>query len=89
VLVLTAGKFGERWMSLQTFDVGGYSDGSAGSTLSLDDVRGKPGSEIRCVYVQATESSGAGTTPAIAKLVRALPDTLLIVDESGTGNESS
>ena len=38
--------------------------------------------EIRCVYLQATESSTGARhdVEAIAKLVRALPDTLLVVD---------
>ena len=84
VLVLTAGKFGERWVSL------GKAFGCAietvtapyGDTISLDEVRAKLTPEIRCVYVQATESStGARHDVAgIAKLVRVLPDTLLVVD---------
>ncbi len=84
VLVLTAGKFGERWISL------GKAFGCAvealsapyGQTLSLEDVRAKLSSDIRCVYVQATESSTGARhdVEGIAKLVRALPDTLLVVD---------
>ncbi len=84
VLALTAGKFGERWVSL------GKAFGCAvetvtapyGATFSPDAVREKLKPEIRCVYVQATESS-TGTRhdlEAIAKLVRAHPDTLLVVD---------
>src|ERR1019366_10567831 len=53
-----------------------------GETISLDEVRRKLTPEIRCVYVQATESpTGARRdVEAIAKLVRALPDTLFVVD---------
>jgi aspartate aminotransferase-like enzyme len=57
-----------------------------GETFSLDEVRRKLTPEIRCVYVQATESSTGARhdVEAIAKLVRALPDklpgTLLVVD---------
>ena len=84
VLILTAGKFGERWMSVAKAFGCSVDTVTApyGSTLSLDDIRAKLTPEIRCVYVQATESS-TGTrhdVAAIAKLVRALPDTLLIVD---------
>jgi aspartate aminotransferase-like enzyme len=84
VLVLTAGKFGERWTALakafgcsvETVTV------PYGETFSLDEVRRKLTPEIRCVYVQATESSTGARhdVEGIAKLVRALPDTLLIVD---------
>ncbi len=84
VLVLTAGKFGERWTSLAkafgcTVDV---LSAPYGETFSLDAVRKHLAPEIRCVYVQATESSTGARhdIAAIAKLVRALPDTLLVVD---------
>ena len=47
-----------------------------GETFSLDEVRRKLTPEIRCVYVQATESSTGARhdVEAIAKLVRALPE---------------
>jgi len=53
-----------------------------GETFSLEQVRRKLAPEIRCVYLQATESSTGARhdVEAIAKLVRALPDTLLVVD---------
>jgi aspartate aminotransferase-like enzyme len=53
-----------------------------GETFSLDAIRAKLTPEIRCVYVQATESSTGARhdIQSIAQLVRALPDTLLIVD---------
>lgn len=84
VLVLTAGKFGERWVSLAkafACDVETVT-ASYGETFSLDEVLRKLTPEIRCVYVQATESSTGARhdIESIAKLVRALPDTLLVVD---------
>jgi aspartate aminotransferase-like enzyme len=84
VLVLTAGKFGERWTSLgNAFGcIVEIVSAPYGETFSLDEVRRKLTPEIRCVYVQATESSTGARhdVEAIAKLVRALPDTLLVVD---------
>ena len=88
VLVLTAGKFGERWISIakafgcavETVTV------PYGETFSLDAIRAKLTPDIRCVYVQATESSTGARhdVEAIASLVRsskdALPDALFIVD---------
>ncbi|MGA9527487.1 MAG: alanine--glyoxylate aminotransferase family protein [Terriglobales bacterium] len=84
VLVLTAGKFGERWISLAKAFGCAVETVSApyGETFSLDAVRAKLTPEIRCVYMQATESSTGARhdVEAIAKVVRALPDTLLVVD---------
>src|SRR5260370_39077726 len=59
VLVLTAGKFGERWISLAKAFGSSVKTLTApyGETFSLDEVRRKLTPEIRCVYVQATESS--------------------------------
>ena len=84
VLVLTAGKFGERWTSLAKA-FGCHADvlsAPYGETFSLDEVRKRLTADTRCVYVQATESSTGARhdVAAIAKLVRALPDTLLVVD---------
>src|SRR5208283_1752784 len=87
VLVLSAGKFGERWVSLAKAFGCEVEVVTApyGETFSLDELRRKLTPEIRCVYVQATESSTGvrHDVEAIAKLVPAsdaLPDTLLIVD---------
>src|SRR6202007_884641 len=85
VLVLTAGKFGERWTGLAkafgcNVDVLSMP---YGETFSLDDIRARLNSDIRAVYVQATESSTGARhdIEGIAKLVRAHGDqTLLIVD---------
>ncbi len=84
VLVLTAGKFGERWTALAKAFGCAVETVTApyGETFSLDEVRRKLTPEIRCVYVQATESSTGvrHDVEQIAKLVRALPDTLFVVD---------
>jgi aspartate aminotransferase-like enzyme len=84
VLVLTAGKFGERWTALAKAFGCAVETVTApyGETISLDEVRRKLTLEIRCVYVQATESSTGARhdVEGIAKLTRALPDTLFVVD---------
>src|SRR2546422_1504572 len=85
VLVLSAGKFGERWRDLaKTFgcDLEMVS-APYGDTFSLDEIRRKLTPEIRAVYVQATESSTGARhdVEGIAKLLRAAgDDTLLVVD---------
>ena len=92
VMVLTAGKFGERWVSLAKAFGCAVETVTApyGETLSLDAVRAKLTPEIRCVYMQATESSTGARhdVEGIAKLVRSSSgarsdtstDTLLVVD---------
>jgi aspartate aminotransferase-like enzyme len=84
VLVLTAGKFAERWVSLVKAFGCSVETVTApyGETFSLDEVKRKLTPETRCVYVQATESSTGvrHDIGGIAKLVHALPDTLLVVD---------
>ena len=85
VLVLTAGKFGERWTGL-TKAFGCHADVLSvpyGETFSLDEIRGRLHSKIRAVFVQATESSTGARhdIKGIAKLVRSHgDDTLLVVD---------
>ncbi len=85
VLVLTAGKFGERWRDLAKAFGCAVEVLSApyGETFALDAVRQKLTPDVRCVYVQATESSTGARhdVQGIAKLVRAQgEDTLLVVD---------
>ncbi|MFY9647671.1 MAG: alanine--glyoxylate aminotransferase family protein [Terriglobales bacterium] len=84
VLVLTAGKFGERWVSLaKAFNCAVETvTAPYGETFVLGEVRSKLTPDVRCVYVQATESSTGARhdVAAIGDLVRALPDTLLVVD---------
>src|SRR5881275_1655750 len=84
VLVLTAGKFGERWRDLAKAFGCNVEVISApyGQTFSLDEIRHKLTADVRAVYVQATESSTGARhdVEGIAKLVRAMDATLLVVD---------
>ena len=85
VLVLTAGKFGERWISLAKAFGCAVDTVAApyGETFSLDSIRAKLTPDIRAVYLQATESSTGARhdVESIAKLVRqSVPEALLIVD---------
>ncbi len=85
VLVLTAGKFGERWRDLaKTFGCAvELISAPYGQTFSLDEIRAKLTPDVRVVYVQATETSTGARhdVQGIAKLVRgAGSDTLLVVD---------
>jgi aspartate aminotransferase-like enzyme len=85
VLVLTAGKFGERWCDLAKAFGCAVEIVSVpyGETFALDEIRQKLTPDIRAVYVQSTESS-TGTrhdVKGIAQLVRQTGDgTLLVVD---------
>ncbi|HEV2485318.1 MAG TPA: alanine--glyoxylate aminotransferase family protein [Terracidiphilus sp.] len=83
VLVLTAGKFGERWVGLAKafgceVDV---LNAPYGETFDLAEIRKAIKPEHRVVYMQATETSTAvrHDVEAIAKIVRAT-ESLLVVD---------
>jgi aspartate aminotransferase-like enzyme len=84
VLVLTAGKFGERWTGLAKAFGCNVEVLSVpyGETFSLGDIRARITPDIRAVFVQATESSTGARhdIEGIAKIVRAHADTLLVVD---------
>src|SRR6202795_2595562 len=85
VLVLTAGRFGERWRDLAKAFGCAVDIVSVpyGQTFALDEVRDKLTPDIRAVYMQSTESSTGARhdVKGIAQLVRkAGDDTLLIVD---------
>ena len=89
VLVLTAGKFGERWTGLAKafgcqVDV---LSAPYGETFSLDDVRQHVTPDVRAVFVQATESSTGARHDirGIAKIVRAQGDNSLLVVDAITG----
>src|SRR5450631_1250925 len=89
VLVLTAGKFGERWTGLAKafgcqIDV---LEVPYGETFSLDDVRARMNSQVRAVFVQATESSTGARhdIEGVAKIVRAHGDETLLVVDAITG----
>ena len=89
VLVLTAGKFGERWTGLArafgcNVDVLSVP---YGQTFSLNEIRAKITPEVKAVFVQATESSTGARhdVEGIAKIVRVSGgasgnDALLVVD---------
>ncbi len=89
VLVLTAGKFGERWRDLaKAFGcVVEVISAPYGETLSLDEVRSKLTPDVRAVYVQATESSTGARhdVKGLARLVRAQSDETLLVVDAITG----
>jgi aspartate aminotransferase-like enzyme len=85
VLVLTAGKFGERWRDLAKAFGCAVEVVSVpyGQTFALDEIQRKLTPDIRAVYVQSTESSTGARhdVKGIAQLVReAGEDTLLVVD---------
>jgi aspartate aminotransferase-like enzyme len=85
VVVLTAGKFGERWRDLaKAFGcVVDVLSVPYGQTFSLDEVRQKLTPDTRAVYLQSTESSTGARhdVKGIAQLVRQTgDDTLLVVD---------
>ena len=85
VLVLSAGKFGERWTALgKAFgcDVDVVS-APYGQTFSIEEIRKALRIETRAVFMQATETSTGvrHCVPAIAGLLRAQKsDALLVVD---------
>jgi aspartate aminotransferase-like enzyme len=85
VLVLTAGKFGERWTGLaKAFGCNvNVLSVPYGQTFSLNEIRAQISPDIKAVFVQATESSTGARhdVEGIAKIVRASGDgTLLVVD---------
>jgi aspartate aminotransferase-like enzyme len=89
VLVLAAGNFGERWTGL-TKAFGCNVDvlsAPYGETFSLNDIRAKLTSEVRAVFVQATESSTGARhdVQGIAKIVRATGDETVLVVDAITG----
>jgi aspartate aminotransferase-like enzyme len=85
VLVLTAGKFGERWVSLaKAFgcDVDVVS-APYGQTFDLEEVRKALKIETRAVYMQATETSTAvrHNVQGVAEIIRKSGrDAVLVVD---------
>ena len=85
VLVLTAGKFGERWTGL-TKAFGCQPDVVAvpyGQTFSLEAIRAALRADTRAVLMQATETSTGvrHDVQAVAELLRSAgSDALLVVD---------
>ena len=89
ILVLTAGKFGERWTALgKAFGCNvDVLSKPYGETFSLDAVRAKLTPDVRVVYTQATETSTGARhdVKGIAKLVRGMGDETLLVADAITG----
>src|SRR5579872_7254826 len=85
VLVLTAGKFGERWTAI-TKAFGCQVDvvsAPYGETFSLDEIKAALKLETRVVFVQATESSTGvrHDVQAIGQLLKdAKSEALFVVD---------
>jgi len=94
VLVLTAGKFGERWRDLAKAFACQVELVTApyGQTFELAEIQKALTPGIRAVYMQATETSTAvrHDVQAIAGLIRqAAPETLMVVDGiTGLGTTS-
>jgi aspartate aminotransferase-like enzyme len=90
VLVLTAGKFGERWTGLaKAFGcVPEVLSAPYGETFDLAAVKkALENAELKAVFVQATETSTAvrHDLEAIAKLVHAAPAKPLLIVDGITG----
>ena len=89
VLVLTAGKFGERWTSLAKAFGCAVDVVSApyGQTFSIDAVKSALKLETRAVFMQATETSTGvrHCVPAVAKLLKDQNSEALLVVDAITG----
>jgi len=89
VLVLTAGKFGERWTSLvKAF--GCHADvveKPYGQTFTIDEIKAALKLETRAVFVQATESSTGvrHDIKAIAELLKSEKSEALLIVDAITG----
>ena len=89
VLVLTAGKFGERWSGLSKA-FGCHVDvvsAPYGQTFSIDEVKAALKPETRAVFMQATETSTGvrHCVPAVAKLLKETSSEALLVVDAITG----
>lgn len=89
VLVLTAGKFGERWTALAKAFGCAVDVVSApyGQTFSIDAVKAALKLETRAVFMQATETSTGvrHCVPAVAKLLKDQNSEALLVVDAITG----
>jgi aspartate aminotransferase-like enzyme len=89
VLVLTAGKFGERWTALAKA-FGCHVDvvsAPYGGTFSLDEVKASLHLETRAVFMQATETSTGvrHCVPGVAKLLKDTGSEALLIVDAITG----
>ncbi len=89
VLVLSAGKFGERWTALgKAFGcVVDVVTAPNGQTFSLDAIREAIKPDTRAVYMQGTETSTAvrHCVQSVAELLRSLGSEALLVVDGITG----
>jgi len=89
VLVLTAGKFGERWTGLAKAFGCEVDVVSApyGQTFSLDQVKAALKLETRAVFMQSSETSTGvrHCVPAVAKLLQETHSEALLVVDAITG----
>jgi aspartate aminotransferase-like enzyme len=89
VLVLSAGKFGERWRDLAKA-FGCQVDlvtAPNGQTFSLDAIRAALKPDTRAVYMQATETSTAvrNCVQSVAELLKSIGSEALLVVDGITG----
>ncbi len=89
VLVLTAGKFGERWTALAKA-FGCEADvvsAPYGKTFTLDQVKAALKLETRAVFMQATETSTGvrHDVQGVAKLLKELKSEALLIVDGITG----
>jgi len=86
VLVGTAGKFGERWLELaKVYGLEAVKvESPYGHPLNIEEMKNrlKTDGPFRAVFVQATETSTGVShdVQALGELVKAHPDTCLVVD---------
>jgi len=89
VLVLTAGKFGERWTALAKAFGCEVDVVSApyGETFSIDEVKAALKLETRAVFMQSNETSTGvrHCVPAVAKLLKESKSEALLVVDAITG----
>jgi aspartate aminotransferase-like enzyme len=92
VLVLTAGKFGERWVDLNKAfgNVVDVLEKPYGLTFSIDEVKAALKPEHKVVFMQASETSTCArhNVEGVAKLLQGT-NTLLVVDAiTGLGTQT-
>src|SRR5271170_4386847 len=89
VLVLSAGKFGERWSALAKNFGCAVDVVSApyGGTFSLDEVKAALKHETRAVFMQSSETSTGvrHCVPAVAKLLKDTDSEALLIVDAITG----
>jgi aspartate aminotransferase-like enzyme len=89
VLVLTAGKFGERWTALAKAFGCAVDVVSApyGQTFSIDEVKAALKLETRAVFMQSSETSTGvrHCVPAVAELLKETQSEALLVVDAITG----